>query len=218
MFEDTIQHQDWLIDRPNQFGTGILLAHGAGAGMQHDFMQQVARSLCGKHFLVVRFNFDYMQTALATGRRRPPNPMPQLMDCFHQNLAAVQAEFSPSRWLLAGKSMGGRVASSVLNEVEAQGAVCLGYPFHPPKKPDKTRLSPLQASEKPILVVQGTRDALGNLDEVEQYSLSDQVRIHWLEDGDHDLKPRKKSGFTQAGHIASAVDQIEVFCKGLAHQ
>lgn len=204
-------HQQWLINEPEHYETAILLAHGAGAGMNHSFMNSIAGALCDRHILVVRFNFDYMNVIAETGRRRPPNRMPQLMACFVNQLAGVVEYFPAARWFVAGKSMGGRVASMVLNESDALGAICLGYPFHPPKKPEKTRLEPLRAANKPVLVLQGTRDALGSYQEVADYQLSEPVQVSWLEDGDHDLKPRKKSGLSQQDHINSAADIIQAF-------
>jgi len=109
--------------------------------------------------------------------------------------------------------MGGRVAATLAKneQTNVKGVVCLGYPFHPTKKPEKLRLEPLQETKKPILILQGDRDSLGNKMEIENYQLSSLCRVKYFEDGDHDLKPRVKSGFTQQLHIEQAVNAISRF-------
>ena len=102
--------------------------------------------------------------------------------------------------------MGGRVASMIADDAysshQIAGLLCLGYPFHPPAKPTQLRTKHLAHLETPTLVVQGTRDEFGTRDEVSGYDLSSRIDIVWLEDGDHDLKPRKKvSGFSAADHL-----------------
>jgi predicted alpha/beta-hydrolase family hydrolase len=104
--------------------------------------------------------------------------------------------------------MGGRVATMVADELHAQGKMvgcfCLGYPFHPTAKPENLRTAHLAGLQTPTLIVQGTRDPFGNDEEVHGYDLSPAVDIHWMPDGDHDLKPRKRlSGFSHADHIAT---------------
>ena len=164
-------------------------------GMNHPFMNALAQALCQQGLLVARFNFPYMQQMTDTGKRRPPNPMPQLLASFSDRLSQAMAQWPAEQWFVGGKSMGGRAASMLLNDCAAGAAVCIGYPFHPAKKPEKTRLEPLQIpAGKPVFIIQGTRDALGSQDDVVAYSLADNIEIRWLEDGDHDLKPRKKSG------------------------
>jgi hypothetical protein len=183
----------------------IIFAHGAGAPMDSDFMQSVALGLAGAGFEVVRFEFVYMQTRRDDGRRRPPSRMPQLLDEFAQQVA--QFDDGLPLWL-AGKSMGGRVATMLLEQTRAQGALVFGYPFHPPRQPQRLRVEHLAGLSRPVHIFQGTRDALGSRAEVETYGLSPEVRLHWLDDGDHDLKPRKASGFTQAQHLDRVFAQL----------
>lgn len=202
----------WLVDQPAQPRGALLLAHGAGAGMEHPFMSAMAHSLCQQSLLVVRFNFEYMALIAATGKRRPPSKMPVLVAEFQHQLEAAASHWPGLSWFIGGKSMGGRVASMALNNCQAEAGVCIGYPFHPPKKYSDTRLQPLQDAEKAILIIQGTRDALGNQEEVSGYKLAASTQLLWLEDGDHDLKPRKKSGFSQQQHIVSAAQAIAQFC------
>ena len=95
--------------------------------------------------------------------------------------------------------------------------MCLGYPFHPPGRPEQLRTAHLEAIKCPVLIVQGTRDEFGVPDEVSTYPLSKAVRVLWLEDGDHDLRPRKAiSGFTVAQHLKTMADTVTEWTKAIA--
>lgn len=111
--------------------------------------------------------------------------------------------------------MGGRAASLIADPLYAEakigGLVCLGYPFHPPGKPDNLRTVHFTKLSCPTLIIQGDRDPLGSRAEVATYDLSPAIQVVWLPDGDHDFKPRKSSAHTQASHIATAVDAILAF-------
>ena len=96
------------------------------------------------------------------------------------------------------------------------GCVCLGYPFHPPGRPEKLRTAHLEELVTPTLIVQGERDPFGTREEVGGYRLSPAIRCEWLPDGDHSLKPRQRSGHTEAGHLAAAVAAIDTFVTSLA--
>ena len=115
--------------------------------------------------------------------------------------------------------MGGRVASLVADELygekEISGLVCLGYPFHPPGKPEALRTAHLEHLRTPALIVQGERDPFGSRAEVEALKLSPAIRFAWAGDGDHDLGPRGGSGFTRAGNLAAAADAIAAFATAL---
>ncbi|WP_156826382.1 alpha/beta family hydrolase [Marinobacterium rhizophilum] len=196
------EHSAYLTDGQPDRGR-ILFAHGAGAPMDSDFMQAAALGLADAGFQVMRFEFPYMQARRADGRRRPPNRMPQLLDYFRARIDEL--DDGVPLWL-AGKSMGGRAATLLLAEVPAyvRGALVFGYPFYAVKKPQQPRIEHLAQLDLPVHIFQGTRDALGSQAQVESFALSPQVRLHWMEDGDHDLKPRKVSGFTQQMHLATA--------------
>ena len=111
--------------------------------------------------------------------------------------------------------MGGRMASLIADERAVAGLVCLGYPFHPPGRPDKLRTEHLRGLVTPTLILQGERDALGNREDVAGYDLSKAITVHWLGDGDHDLKPRKKSGRTHDENLSEAIAAIGKFVSGL---
>ena len=116
--------------------------------------------------------------------------------------------------------MGGRVASMIADESRdgglVTGLVCLGYPFHPPGTPEKTRIGHLHDLRTPALFLQGTRDTFGGRGEAEAYRLSSAIRIHWLEDGDHGFKPRRSSGRTEAQALSEALDVAAAFILGLS--
>ncbi|WP_394221035.1 alpha/beta family hydrolase [Alteromonas gracilis] len=190
----------------------LVLGHGAGAGKEHDFMQDITRELVSHRISVVLFNFPYMQTIKATGKRRPPDKADKLMSHFTAVVASCCKDNKALHNLpvfIGGKSMGGRMASMVYESVSnVKGAIALGYPFHPPGKPEKTRTEHLSTASKPMLIIQGERDTFGTKSEVESYkksyALSSHIECEYLEDGDHSFKPRKASGKTQQEHIVQA--------------
>lgn len=204
---------DFLFDGPEDARFTLLLAHGAGAPMDSASMNATAKALAAANIRVARFEFGYM-AARRTGTRRPP---PKAETVISEYVAAVD-ELGPTNGplLIGGKSMGGRVASmaadALFDAKRIAGLVCLGYPFHPPEKPTQLRTAHLKALRTPTLIVQGTRDAFGVPDEVKTYDLSPSIGLLWLEDGDHDLKPRKAiSGFTTAQHLKTLADTVHAF-------
>ncbi len=198
-----------LFDGPENATVTILLAHGAGAPMDSASMTSSAKALAAEGFRVARFEFDYM-AARRSGGRKPPPRAETLNPEFK---AAVAALGATGPLLIGGKSMGGRVASMIADELYAEGRIigllCLGYPFHPPAKPDQLRTKHLGALKTPTLICQGTRDEFGTREEVPGYLLSDAIEFLWLEDGDHDLKPRKTiSGFSAADHLKTMAQTV----------
>ena len=146
-----------------------------------------------------------------TGKRRPPDREPALRETWHNVIASLDAK----TLIVGGKSMGGRIASLIADESPADALVCLGYPFHPSGRPDRLRTEHLKTLRTPTLILQGERDTLGNREEVTAYELSDSIRIHWLPDGDHSFKPRKKSGRTQGQNWDEAIGEIMSFAESL---
>ncbi|OWJ66447.1 alpha/beta hydrolase family protein [Inquilinus limosus] len=199
----------FLIDGPAGARTTLLLAHGAGAPMDSASMTAAAMALAEAGFRVARFEFGYM-AARRDGQRKPPTRAEAVIPEYR---AAVDALGTKGPLIIGGKSMGGRVASMVADELFAAGHIagllCLGYPFHPPGKPAQLRTAHLVDLKTPALICQGTRDAFGTRDEVAGYPLSDRIELLWLEDGDHDLKPRKSvSGFTAADHLKTVAAAV----------
>ncbi|MFL9593369.1 alpha/beta family hydrolase [Aeromonas schubertii] len=185
----------------------LLLAHGAGAGMDHPFLVTLSALLADETLQVVRFNFPYMARMQREGGRRPPDRAPVLLECWREVIAA----HAHPRLILAGKSMGGRMAAELADETGAAGLVLLGYPFHPVGKPERWRGEVLKQIVTPTLLLQGERDAFGCREELAGFPFSPAVRCHWLPDGDHSLKPRQRSGLTEADNLASAARLIRAF-------
>lgn len=207
---------DFIFDGPANAGVTVLLAHGAGAPMDSASMTAAAKALVAEGLRVARFEFGYM-AARRVGERRPP---PKAESVMPEYIAAIDALKAKGKLIIGGKSMGGRVASMIADEMYAAGKVaglvCLGYPFHPMGKPGQLRTKHLEGLKCPALIVQGTRDIMGTAEEVARYRLSKAIEVLWLEDGDHDLKPRKAiSGFTAAGHLKTMAARVAESAKGL---
>jgi uncharacterized protein len=189
----------------------LVLAHGAGAAMDSASMQAMAQALAAAGLRVVRFEFGYM-AARRNGQRKPPPRADRLVPEY---LAALDRINAAGPLIIGGKSMGGRVASMVADDLYAAGRIagllCLGYPFHPPGQPGRLRTGHLAALETPALICQGTRDPFGTRDEVASYALSERIQILWLEDGDHDLRPRKASGFTAGDHLRTLGAEVRAW-------
>ena len=176
----------------------LLLAHGAGAPMDSSFMEEIARLLAERGARTLRFEFAYMATRRREGSKRPPDRMPKLEFAFRDAFAEAQGLTVGQPLFVGGKSMGGRVASHIVDDLEAAGLICLGYPFHPPGRPEKLRTEHLPGIQASALIVQGERDPFGKREEVSGYTLGPSTTIFWTPDGDHDQKPRKASVFTHA--------------------
>ena len=201
---------DFLFDGPETAPATILLAHGAGAPMDSKSMTAAAEALASCGLRVARFEFGYM-AARRSGARKPP---PRADKLNPEYLDAVERLSANSPLIIGGKSMGGRVASMVADDLYAQnrnaGLLCLGYPFHPPAKPTQLRTAHLANLRTPTLICQGTRDEFGTREEVPGYDLAPTIELLWLEDGDHDLKPRKTiSGFSTADHLSTMAQAVK---------
>ena len=208
---------DFLFDGLEDAATTVVLAHGAGAPMNTPFMNSVARGLAaGGGIRVARFEFPYMRARRETGRRGgAPDREPVLRNSWKEAVEKLGGGRG-RKVVIGGKSMGGRIASMVADEVGARGLVCLGYPFHPPGRPEKLRTKHLETLATPALIVQGTRDAFGTPEDVAGYALSDAIRVVWLEDGDHSWKPRAASGRTETQNMADGIAAIREFVAGLS--
>jgi hypothetical protein len=199
----------FLFDGPEDARATILLAHGAGAPMDSASMNATTKVLAAAGFRVARFEFGYM-AGRRSGVRKPP---PKAETVMPEYVAAIRDIGVTGPLVIGGKSMGGRVASMVADSEYAAGRIagllCLGYPFHPPGRPAQLRTAHLLELQTPTLICQGTRDEFGDRYEVGEYGLSDAIEVFWLEDGDHDLKPRKAiSGFTTAQHLAAVAERV----------
>ncbi|WP_186437640.1 MULTISPECIES: alpha/beta family hydrolase [unclassified Synechococcus] len=153
------------------------------------------------------------------GRCQVPNRMPVLQEAFRQQARLEQTEHPDRPLFIGGKSMGGRAASLLADELTAsdgvRGCLCLGYPFHPPGKPLQLRTEHLSALQTSTLILQGERDTFGRREEVETYSLSPQVQLRWIPSGDHSFKPTRSSGLSEAENWATAVALSDQFLRQL---
>ncbi len=203
----------FLYDGPNHAKSTLILAHGAGAPMDSPFMNRIAAGISEAAIRVVRFEFPYMEAQRLTHKRSAPDREPVLRAAW---MRVIEELGGGAGLVIGGKSMGGRIASLIADEAGVQGLICLGYPFHPPGRPQRLRVEHLRGLRTPTLIVQGTRDALGSRDEVSCYELSPQVRVVWIEDGDHSFKPTKRSGRTLEHAMTEAIAQSVKFIFHLA--
>ena len=210
-----------MIDGPDDAPATLLLAHGAGAPMDSPFMAAIASGLGAKGWRVVRFEFGYMARMRQTGRRQGPDRMPLLQEAFRQQVRLEQAAWPQRPLFVGGKSMGGRVASLLVDGLAAaagvRGCLCLGYPFHPSGKPLTLRSEHLAELQAPTLILQGERDPFGKREEVGSYALSPQVQVGWIASGDHSFKPTKASGLSEAQNWAKAVGLVDSFLGEVLH-
>ncbi|MFA5493442.1 MAG: alpha/beta family hydrolase [Porticoccaceae bacterium] len=211
--------EQWLHVEASAPVARLLLAHGAGAPMDSGFMDALAEALAGEGIATSRFEFPYMAEYRHGGRKRPPDRQERLLECWRRHyLSALDRQRFAGETLpllIGGKSLGGRMASLIADDLGASGLCCFGYPFHPPAKPDSLRIGHLMAIETPTLFVQGDRDPFGHRGELRNLELSTAIRIHWLDDGDHDFKPRKRSGRTQEQLIGEAARATRGFAVAL---
>ncbi|MBV1880194.1 MAG: dienelactone hydrolase family protein [Pseudomonadales bacterium] len=192
---------NYLVNGPSDAAITLIMAHGAGAAMDSDWMNDVSNQIAEAGIKTVRFEFPYMVERRSTGKKRPPNTQKILLGTWKKVASDWKEE---KRLFLSGKSMGGRMASLIIDDVSAAGMICFGFPFHAFGKPPKNRIDHLKNLSSKLLIIQGERDTMGTQEEVSEYDLSKAIEIHWLKDGDHSFKPRKKSGFTHEEHITSA--------------
>jgi len=186
----------FLIDGDDDAKRTFIFAHGAGGPMRTPWMSRVARGLAENAIRVVRFEFPYM-----AAKKKAPDREPVLLEAWREAIR----EQGDRVTFIGGKSMGGRIATMVADEMEVRGVVCFGYPFHPPGNAERLRTKHLETMKTPTLILQGERDAFGSRDEVKRYKLSRAIRIEFIEDGDHSLKPRASSGATETDNLARAV-------------
>jgi len=200
-------------DRPHGAASAsLILAHGAGAPMDSPFMQAITERLVARGVAVFRFEFAYMAERRRDGRRRPPNPQSRLLEQWSEVYRLVRQQ-TAGRLAIGGKSMGGRMASLLADDLQADALICLGYPFHAAGKPEKPRVAHLAELRTPTLIIQGERDALGDCHTVAGYALSSAIEVQWLAAADHDLKPLKRSGLTHEQHLDSAAERIADFLR-----
>jgi predicted alpha/beta-hydrolase family hydrolase len=187
----------------------VLLAHGAGAPMDSRFMNDIATLLAERRLATSSFEFAYMAGRRTGGGRKPPPRAERVMDEYRQAVTTLAAD---RPLVIGGKSMGGRVATMIADELyrdgKIAGVVCLGYPFHPTGQPEKLRTAHLEELSAPTLICQGTRDPFGTQEDVSRYDLSPAIKFHWVTVGDHDFRPAKGAGVTAKDNLRATADAI----------
>lgn len=203
----------FLFDGP-QDGPVLLLTHGSGAPMDTPFMTHFAQEAAKNGVGVARFEFEFMAQRRTTGKKRPPPKAEKLMPEFLGALDQLRQQ-RPGSIFIGGKSLGARVATMIGQETfsarKIKGVVCLGYPFHPPGKPDALRTAHFENYRCPSLICQGENDPFGKRVEIETYSLPDTIQFCWAPFGNHDLRPPKKSGLTAENNIEKAALAVAGF-------
>jgi predicted alpha/beta-hydrolase family hydrolase len=194
----------------------LILGHGAGANQLSGFMREFGNGLAKRGLDVVTFNFLYMEQG-----RKIPDPAPRLESCYRAVIDAMltHKKLKGNRLVIGGKSMGGRIASQVAasHPENIDGLVFLGYPLHPPGRPDKLRSEHLPKIKVPMLFVQGSRDAFGSKQEITTTikKLKLPAELFAVEGGDHSLKVPKSGGTSQTDVYSSAMDHIAEWMKGI---
>lgn len=198
----------------------MLLAHGAGAATTSPFLTALTLHIAARGIAVWHVDFAYMRAAHEGGRRRPPPRIAVLAAEYADALESLRASLPErARLIVGGKSMGGRVATLIADDAwkagKIAGAVVLGYPFHPPKKPETLRVAHLMTLAAPTLVIQGARDPFGCRSEIEGLQLSSQITLDWIENGDHDLGWRPGPAKGKADILSLVADRIAAFVEAL---
>ena len=168
----------------------FVLAHGAGQNMDSPFMSFFHRGIAGLGHLSVKFNFSYMEQG-----RKAPDPQKKLRHTYRGVIGLVENKYKPRVLIVGGKSMGGRIASYIAGDEDSvRGLLFLGYPLHPPGRPEKLRDAHLYDLDRPMLFISGTRDTFAKQELLDSVvgKIGSRGVIHWVEGGDHSLKVRKK--------------------------
>ncbi|HEX6883885.1 MAG TPA: alpha/beta fold hydrolase [Planctomycetota bacterium] len=191
--------------------SAILLAHGAGYHMDSPWMERVALGLAAHGFPVLRFNYPYQERARARGHALPPDRQPVLEEAHAVALAALAERMPGSRILLAGKSMGGRIATYLAAKGErCAGLVLFGYPLHPPKQPARTRSEHFPTLAQPALFLQGTRDEFADLALLRAAlgRYGGQATLEVIEGADHGFHVPRSSGTTDDQVFARLLERV----------
>jgi uncharacterized protein len=199
-------------DGPDDAERPLILAHGAGAAMDSPWMEAITSRLAVRGVRVYRFEFPYMRERRRTGKKKPSDRAPMLQATWRQ---AIELVGQPSSLVIGGKSLGGRMASLIADDIGVAGLICFGFPFHAPGRTLGERADHLEGLATPALILQGERDPMGSKTSISGLDLSPSIRLSWLTDGDHSLKPRKLSGKTLDENLDEACDLAVEFIAAL---
>ncbi|HEY8468465.1 MAG TPA: alpha/beta family hydrolase [Longimicrobiales bacterium] len=204
-----------LLLRPRDAWLLYVLAHGAGAGMRHAFMEDIAWRLAARGVATFRYQFPYMEA----GARRPDPPR-VLQATVRAAVAAAREAAADLPLIAGGKSLGGRMTSSAAAERPLEGVrgiAFLGFPLHPPKEPGVQRAAHLDDVGLPMLFLQGTRDDLADLELIRQVCarLGERATLHVVEDADHSFHVLERSGRTDAEVLDELADAVAEWGRGV---
>jgi predicted alpha/beta-hydrolase family hydrolase len=214
-----------VLVRPGNAVALLVLAHGAGAGMRHAFMEATSAELAGRGIATLRFNFPYMEiagaAAVAAGvavRRRPPDRAPRLIASVRAAVIAARTNAGDLPLFAGGKSMGGRMTSLAASEaplVGVRGIVFFGFPLHPAGRPSSQRGEHLADVDPAMLFLQGTRDKLADLERLEPIcrNLGSKAALHIVEGADHSFHVLKRSGRSDSDVTTELGESVEEFCR-----
>ncbi len=179
-----------LVNEPKSLSSiTFILAHGAGAPMDSEFMEAFAKGIAENGFRCVRFEFPYMNERRKKLNKRPPDKLDNLIHSWK----SVINQFRGETLVIGGKSMGGRIASLIADDSGVLATILLGYPFITKKNILEERIGHLRKIITPTLICQGTRDKMGTYQAINRIKLSKSIKFHWAVDGDHSLIPLKRS-------------------------
>jgi uncharacterized protein len=200
-------HVSALLDRPPHAWLLYVLAHGAGAGMRHSFLESIVAVLASRGVATFRYQFPYMEA----GARRPDAP--EVAEATVRAAVSAAAAAAPELPLIAGgKSFGGRMTSGAAAKSlpGVGGLAFLGFPLHPPGRPGTRRADHLDSVEIPMLFLQGTRDEFARLDLITGVTgrLGDRALLHLVEDANHSFDVLKRSGRTRASVLDELADAL----------
>jgi predicted alpha/beta-hydrolase family hydrolase len=200
-------HVAALLVHPPDAWLLYVLAHGAGAGMRHRFLESISEALAARGVAILRYQFPYMEA----GRRRPDSPA--VAEATVRAAVERAAQSVPQLPIIAGgKSFGGRMTSGAAAKSlpGVRGLAFLGFPLHPPGRPDTSRADHLDSVEVPMLFLQGTRDQFARLDLITEVCgrLGSRAKLHLVDGADHSFGVPKSSGRTSASVIAELADKL----------
>lgn len=204
-----------LIRTPPSPRFGYVLAHGAGAGMRHPFLEAIAGALLERSVATLRYEFPYMEA-----HKNRPDPPAVAAARVREAVARARAEWPGLPLLAGGKSFGGRMTSTAQAEAPLPGVVglaFLGFPLHPPGKPSVSRAEHLFRLQLPMLFLQGTRDEFAQLDLLTEVceGLGSRATLHLLAEGDHSFKVPKRTGKNAEQVLAELADRIAAWGSAL---
>ena len=196
---------DLIINKPRDAISTLIFAHGAGAPMDSEWMSSVSELFESLNVKVIRFNYPYMHRRKLEGRKFPPDRVEKLLRHTLGVIKYISEEgLLEGKLFIGGKSMGARVAC-MIEHAPITGNICFGFPFFPPGRKDIKRLEILNQTSRPTLINQGERDPFGGREWLENQELSERIELNYIDDGDHDLKPRVRSGLTKRQNLTKSV-------------